>query len=343
MAVDVRDIHWLGSLNMQETDTGTQGGNVDTGTKVVFKDVDTTDGVRAVTESAAHTDTIDLDGRTGSGALVTASIVLTNRTQTAESATQFERLIKANIATRTVLTAAVGIYSVSNQQTGDISSATSNTCVLSAVQTPSAVDDFYNGWCLIGFNGDINASPANVEVREVLDYAGASRTVSVRPWTTTPTSVWDYIIAPGMVLESSGTAPAGQDTVTRPFYNVAADVSGGSQRTYYEKICAYNNHASLDLTTATITELNTAGTLFAEVDYALETTLGATTTSTNRITVPASGIGAFQTASNVAENVANAQNLSFTNFQGVWLRLTLAAGALAQNKTYELQLKGQSV
>ena len=139
---------------------------------------------------------------------------------------------------------------------------------------------------------------------------------------------------------SSGTTwctlEAGITTLRVPFYNAVADPTGGAAKDYYEKIFAKNTNGTLTLTNATIAEYSDPSGLIV---FALETTLNGTGTSTDRLTVPASGVGTFDSAT---KNVVNSQNLTAGSQQGVWLRLSLAAGAAANKTTYTLRLNGSS-
>lgn len=130
--------------------------------------------------------------------------------------------------------------------------------------------------------------------------------------------------------------PSGVLTVRRPFYDVSAEASGGSARNYYEKIFFYNSNATSALTSATIEEI--AGGVATSIDFALESTLNGTDTTTNRITAP----GGY-TFDSTTKNVANSQSHSPTSGQGVWLHLNLPAGTAANNSTYQLRESGQTV
>lgn len=134
-----------------------------------------------------------------------------------------------------------------------------------------------------------------------------------------------------LVLAESGIL-----AVRRPFYNVAADASGGAQRTFYEKIFFFNNHATLSLTNATIAEQADPS---GNIAFALATTLGDTgdNGAFNRQTAP----GGY-TFDNTTKNVANTQNHTAQTGQAVWLELTLAAGAAATKTTYTLRESGQT-
>ena len=131
--------------------------------------------------------------------------------------------------------------------------------------------------------------------------------------------------------------PTGVTTVRRPFYDVSADVAGGSARTYYEKIFFENSNAVSALTNATISEQG--GTVASNIDFALEATLDGSDTATNRVSAPAAGY----TFDSNTKNVANSQNHSPQTAQGVWLRLSLAAGTAAANGNYQLRESGQTV
>lgn len=125
--------------------------------------------------------------------------------------------------------------------------------------------------------------------------------------------------------------------VRRPFYDVAADVGGGSARTYYEKIFFWNDHATLSLTNATIAEqADPSGNL----EFDLATGLGDTgdNGAFTRQTAP----GGY-TFDGTTKNVANSQNHTAQAGQAVWLKLSLAAGASAAKTTYTLRESGTTV
>jgi len=126
--------------------------------------------------------------------------------------------------------------------------------------------------------------------------------------------------------------------IRRPFYNAAAEASGGAQRKYYEKIFIKNNHGTLALTSATIAEQADPSGLIA---FALESTLSGSDTngaSNNRQVAP----GGY-TFTSATKNVANSQSHTAGAGQGIWLELTLAAGAAAAKTTYTLRESGNTV
>lgn len=155
--------------------------------------------------------------------------------------------------------------------------------------------------------------------------ASATGTVTVRDQDTDTTI---------MSIESGVTE------IRRPFYDAAADASGGSARDYYEKVFVKNNHGTLTLTSSTIAEQADPS---GKVTFALEASLNGTDTNgagNNRQTV---GNLSGYTFDSTTKNVANSQNLTAGAAQGVWLKLSLAAGDAANNTTYTLRCSGNTV
>jgi hypothetical protein len=126
--------------------------------------------------------------------------------------------------------------------------------------------------------------------------------------------------------------------IRRPFYDAAADASGGAQREYHDKIFFKNNHGTLTLTSAQVLEQADPQTVVA---FDLESTLDGTDTNgggNNRQVAP----GGY-TFDSSAKNVANSQNLTAGAAQGCWLELTLTAGLGAQNTTVTMRVSGNTV
>lgn len=132
------------------------------------------------------------------------------------------------------------------------------------------------------------------------------------------------------------TLEPGVTDIRRPFYDALAEASGGSARTYYEKVFLKNNNATTALTGATIAEQADPST---NVAFALESSLDGTDTN---------GAGNRQTHTggytfdNTTKNVANSQSLTALAAQGVWLSLDLPAGEAADNTTYTLRVSGNT-
>lgn len=136
------------------------------------------------------------------------------------------------------------------------------------------------------------------------------------------------------------TIETGVTTLRRPFYNVSADVSAGSQRIYYEKAFAKNNNGSNALLGATISLASDAS---GDISFALETSTGGSGTSTNRQTAPGSGVTAFGTSA-ITLNTATSgtADLATSTAIGVWFALTLAAGAAAAVTTTTPRIAGST-
>lgn len=249
MAVVDADIIVYGSANMQETDSGTQGGAIDTAVLIVFTDISPNGTVDAHSTSASDTtQTVTVYGRIADGTITSENLGTLTGTTPITGSTVFERILKVVMSAT-----AVGVVVVEENTGGE-----------------------------------------------------------------------------DLVTLSIGTTEC-----RRPFYDVAAEASGGSARDYYEKIFFYNSNGSSALTSATIAEI--AGGAAAQIDFQLESTLDGSDTATNRVTSPG---GSFDSTT---KNVANSQSHSPTSGQGVWIHLALPAGEAAQNTTYTLRESGQTV
>ncbi len=131
----------------------------------------------------------------------------------------------------------------------------------------------------------------------------------------------------------------------RPFYNAASDVTGGSNRTYYEKLFTVNNNTTTALTVASI--LKQADPSSGTLQFALTNALNDTGTVANRQTAPVTAITSFSSGSAPQTiNVPSPQNLpsgaapNAAGAQGVWLSLLLVAGLAAAKTSFTLRATG---
>ncbi len=132
--------------------------------------------------------------------------------------------------------------------------------------------------------------------------------------------------------------PAAVLTVIRPFYNVSADASGGSARTFYSKIFLKNENSTKSLLGCTITETtDTEG----QLTFAIEDAANDTGTTTNRLTAPAGGDMTGDGLSSSAKTIPGT-DLAPTEYIGIWLELSLPAGDAATKTTYTLTASGSS-
>jgi len=165
-----------------------------------------------------------------------------------------------------------------------------------------------------------------------------------RDWGTVPDNTTTYKILQGMLFE---ILPNPVTAVIRIFSTSAADVPAGSQRTYYEKVFAVNNNTAMALTGAQIEVANETPALpsGALLDLALTAALNDTGTVANRQTAPSSGVGAFTTQPALL-SIPSPGNLppgsvpNAAGAQGVWLRLTLPAGAMPYKGSTDLRIQG---
>jgi hypothetical protein len=125
-------------------------------------------------------------------------------------------------------------------------------------------------------------------------------------------------------------------TILRPFYNVSSDVSGGSTRNFYEKIFFQNNHGTLSLLSAVVSETtDTQGV----ITFDLEDAVNDNNSVASRLdTAPTGMLGSFDSS---AKNVPGT-DLAAGSRIGVWLKLTLTASAAAILDTYTIRIAGSS-
>lgn len=253
MSVVSSDLKWYGSANMQESDSGTQGGAIDTSIVVVpadstlFNTLNTT--LEVLSSNAGDTtQTVTVTGRSAAGTIITEVFNL-NGTTVQNGATTFERILKI---------------------------------VVSASHT------------------------GTITIRKASD---------------------DTTIAQLLT---------GELQIRRCFYNVAADVSGGSARDYYEKIFAKNTNGSNALLGAQIQENADPE---SQLTFAVEDAVDDNGTSTNRITAPTgiTGDGFSSSAKNVPGT-----DLAAGSVIGVWLKLSLPAGDPATKTTYTPRITGST-
>lgn len=142
-------------------------------------------------------------------------------------------------------------------------------------------------------------------------------------------------------------ASAGGDLVTmaaaitevrRIHYAAVADVAGGSDRDFYEKIFCKNEHGSLSLLNAEIKENSDPS---SKLSFALETSVDGTGTNgvgNNRQVAPSSGVSSFDSS----DKAVPGTDLASGEAIGIWTKLTLAAGTAAAKTSYGLRATGNT-
>lgn len=144
------------------------------------------------------------------------------------------------------------------------------------------------------------------------------------------------------VTENSGsqtllTMESGVLEVRIPFYNVAADVGGGSSRDFYEKVFIKNTNGTDSLLGMTVSEQADPS---SNITFDLEDAIDDTNSTASRLnTAPTGMLGSFDSSSKSLPGT----DLAAGEAIGVWLKLTLAAGAAAADSTYTLRTSGTTV
>lgn len=134
-----------------------------------------------------------------------------------------------------------------------------------------------------------------------------------------------------------GALETGVVVMRKPFIGVASDVSGGSSRDFYEKIFIKNNHSTLALLSAVVSEQTDGSGL---ITFDLEDAVNDNNSVASRLnTAPTGMLGTFTSA---AKNVPGT-DLAPTAAIGVWLKLSLVAGNSSVLDTYVINIAGNSI
>lgn len=347
MSVNPSNLYFYGSANMPDADGSTTGGAVSFAKKIAFNDITPSGTMDYVSSSSSDTAaTIAVTGRDGTGVIQTETKTLTGTTVVTGSQS-FERLLKGLAGGTT----AVGdIAAISHTKV--ISAHTAQTGAANSTGTTPALIKLQSGDGASVSVGQIiritNNSPAGAQyqLRQIIDTTSYGTDVVAvnRDWGTVPSNATTYDVHQGFLFDIS---PNQITEVRRPFYNAAADVAGGSNRTYYEKVFAVNNNTATALTVAVISKQvdPSSGTL----QFALTNSLNDTGTVANRQTTPSTGITAFSSGSAPQSiNVPSPQNLpsgaapNSAGAQGVWLSLLLTAGLAAAKTSFDIRAAGQT-
>jgi hypothetical protein len=340
MSVLQSDVLIYGSANMPDVDGLTAGGAVDFTKRVVFNDITPNGLMDYVSSSASDTAaTIALTGADASGATVSENKTFNGATLVSGSQT-FSELLKGVIGGTT----AVGDLAAISHTAVETGTAQAGAAATATAPAQMTLASGQGASAAAGMIVRItNNSPSGVQnqLRQIMSVSGDVVTVN-RDWGTVPSSATTYSIHHGMMFDLS---PNQVTQVRRPFYQVAADVAGGSTRTFYEKVFAVNNNTATSLTGAAILKQvdPSSGTL----EFALTNALNDSGTVANRQTAPSSGVTAFSTGSAPQSiNVPSPQNLpsgaapNSAGAQGVWLSLQLTAGLAPAKTSFTLRATG---
>jgi hypothetical protein len=352
MSVYPSEIIFYGCVNMPEADGATVGGAIDLTRRVSFSDNSATGLFDAVSSASGDTATkIIYSGRDATGLIQTETLTLTGTTKVAGTKT-LQRLLYA------ALSGASATGPLANPggtaATGDVALMshtlviTAHTAQAGSAQATGVTPPLFHlqagdgASMLLGHVIHTTGGTGSGQLRYVTAISGYGTdfVATNRPWTTLPDATTTYEVATGMVFD---LLPNPVTSITRPFATIAADVSGGSSRTFNEKIFCLNTDASTALSTASIlkqTDPGGGGTL----NFALCTALNDTATATNRQTAP-SGIGSYSSGA-APQTIACPNNLPSGNTsagaQGVWLQFVLPAGTAATNTSFTMRGTGST-
>lgn len=130
------------------------------------------------------------------------------------------------------------------------------------------------------------------------------------------------------------TLESGILSVRRLFYNASADASGGSERSFYEKVFIKNTNGTTALTGVTIQENADPG---ANITFDLEDAVDDNNSVSDRLNdAPTGMLGTFTGS----DKTVPGNDLGPGEAIGVWLKLTLAAGASPAKNTYTIRANG---
>jgi hypothetical protein len=365
---------------MPEADGVTVGGAPDLTKRVSFYDIPSAMEFDVVSSSASDASgpTVQICGRDSTGVIqYPAAITLTGTTLIANSfgGQSFQRLIAGMTSGVTSSTHAFGTFTgtqvtalIGTAPVGDVA-VIGHTRVLSgnhaqgSTQTSGTTPPTmtlksgdgstigaltYSGLGLIIL---ITGGTGAHQLRMIsVPYASGAYGTDVvavnRDWDTPLDSTSVYSIGYGMLFD---ILPNPVTAITRIFATSQADVPGGSQRVFYEKINWINTNSSTALVNAAMEVLSESGTLpsGALLDLALTKALDDTQTSANRQTLPTNGDSSalvFVTQPSSISVIASPGSLPNGNSasvaQGGWLRLTLPAGTTVYEGTADLRVTG---
>lgn len=167
-------------------------------------------------------------------------------------------------------------------------------------------------------------------------------------WGTVPDNTTTYDIWNGAKYDISPN-PIG--TIRRFLYNAAADVAGGSQKLFYQKVFSVNNNTTIALTAAQVQDVANTGTLpgGATLDLAVATASNDSQIVATRQTAFSTGYGSYVVQPSATNYGANGGNLvsgsapNAAGAQGVVLRLTLNAGTNPYKGYADLRTTGNTI
>lgn len=365
MSVVPTDIVIYGSANMPEADSATVGGAVDFTKRLAFYDITPNGTMNMVSSSASDTATkLSFSCRDATGVVQTISGATLNGTTPVTglgSSQTVERLLAAVITGGAIAgivnpagTTAVGDIAL-YANTAVLAARTAQTGAANKTGTTPALFKLQSGDGASVSIGQIIRIKTNTGVNQLrmitaITGYGTDFVAVNRDWGTLPDNTSTYDVYQGMLFEIGPNAVL---AITRLFATAAADVPGGSSRTFYEKGFVVNNNTATALTSAQIEVLSESPSLpsGALLDLAPCKALNDTATAANRQTLPANGDASALTFTTqpALVSVPSPGNLpsgaapNSAGAEGVWFRLTLPAGTAPYKGAATVRSQGNTV
>lgn len=370
MSVTPNEVVLYGSAEMPEADGVAVGGAVDFTKRVSFYDLPATGTFDLVSSSSSDTATkCQISGRDSSGTIKTpTAVTLTGKTliSPAFGSQTFERLLASVITGGAIAglsnpggTPAIGDVGVL-ATTREISNHTGQTGAAQKSGTTPPLFKLQAGdgatigaltYAGLGLIIYIISGTGAGQLRSIsAQYAsgayGADVVAVNRNWDVLPDNTSHYDIAFGFLFD---ILPNPVTAITRLFSTTQADVPGGSQRVFYEKVFAVNTNTVTGLNSANIQVPSETPSLpsGALLDLALTKTLNDTQDTANRQTLPTNQDATaltFVTQPSPINVIASPGSLPNGNSaavaQGLWLRLTLPAGVTVYKGTGAVRAQG---
>jgi hypothetical protein len=361
MSVLPSDIVVYGCVDMPEADGSTVGGAPDFTKRLDFSDVSPNGTLDVVSSSTSDTATkITYLVRDATGAIQSVTATLNGQTPVTGSQTA-ERLLAAAITGGAIAgitnpggTTAVGDIAlfahtlIVSAHTAQAGSANHSGTTPALMKLQSGDGSTVAVGQLIRTTGGTGPQ----QIRRIIAITGYGTDVVAvnRDWGTVPDATTTYNVAEGMLFEISPNAVL---AITRMFATAAADVPGGSTRTFYEKGFVVNNNTATALTpqspnTGVGVEISGDSPSLpgsALLDLGLGTAYDDSTTAANRQTAPSGITFTTQPANVFAPSPGNLASGAAPNTAGalaVWFRLTVPAGTAPYKGAATLQTTGNT-
>lgn len=371
MSVLPSDIVLYGSANMPEADNVLVGGAIDFTKRADFYDVTPNGTIDIISSNSVDTGVkATYAVRDPTGVIQTVPSVLFNGTTAVTGGQTAERLLYAAITggaigpiTNPGGTAPLGdcaVYAHTPVIAGHTLQAAANpvgtTPTLLTLQAGDGTGVSI-GQIVRVISG--TAQGANT-MRKIIATSGYGTDVvavsgSYGGGTGTPNSASVYSVLQGMLFERG---PNSVLAITRLFATAAADVPGGSTRTFYEKVFVVNNNTATSLTPQSgsagvaiqITGESPALSGGVLLDMGPDSTFNGTTVAGNRQATPTLASGSNVVFTTQPQNVfaPGAGNLvagaapNSANSLALWLRLTVPAGASPYKGAATIQTLGNT-